>query len=334
MTQHRDNELDEFKQRVNLTEYAATRGYALDRRASSRNSAVMVHPAGDKIIVAKGEDGHWIYFSVRDPADHGSIVDFVQKRQGGTIGDVRKMLRPWIGGTAPAELQRPSASAYVRDLVHIPKDFAEVRARYEAMAPAEGRQRYLEDERRIPAAVLADPIFADRIRTDTHGAAVFPHYTRGGLLCGYEVKNKGYTGFAAGGSKGLWISRGTAEGDRRLVIAETAIDALSYAAAKPAPITRYASTAGELNPEQPELLTAAINSLPDGGEVVLAVDNDDGGTIIGGRIEAAFAAASRPGLSLRYDRPPTPGADWNDELRGIVPISRKSAAKRNNDLTS
>jgi hypothetical protein len=78
----RRDELEDFKRRINLTEYAASLGYCIDRRASSRNSAVMVHPAGDKIIVAKGEDNHWVYISVRDDRDHGSIIDFHQSRQG------------------------------------------------------------------------------------------------------------------------------------------------------------------------------------------------------------------------------------------------------------
>src|ERR1700722_7521028 len=99
MRQRRD-ELEEFKRRINLTEYAAAIGYRLDRRASSRNSAVMSHPAGDKIIVAKGEDGHWVYFSVRDDRDHGSIIDFEQRRKGGTLGEIRKVLRPWMSGAA------------------------------------------------------------------------------------------------------------------------------------------------------------------------------------------------------------------------------------------
>ena len=310
------DELDEFKRRVNLTEYAAARGYALDRRASSRNSAVMVHPAGDKIIVARAEDGHWIYFSVRDAGDHGSIVDFVQRRQGGTLGDVRKALRPWTGGAAAHPIARPPPSAFVPDLQHIPCDLAAARAAYEATRPIEGRHPFLEDVRRIPAAVLARPEFADRVRADGRGNAVFPHFNRDGL-CGYEVKNRGFTGYATGGVKGLWLSR-VAPGVRRLVVAETAIDALSYAALRGEPATRYASTAGELNPDQPHLLALTMNALPDGGEVVLAVDHDAGGTKIGGRIEAAFAAAGRPGLSLRYDRPPTPGADWNDELRAAA----------------
>ena len=48
-----DTELERFKIEVVLPEFAASRGYALDRRASSRNSIVMRHPDGDKIIIAR-----------------------------------------------------------------------------------------------------------------------------------------------------------------------------------------------------------------------------------------------------------------------------------------
>ena len=43
-------ELD-FK-RINLTEYAASIGYQLDRKAKSKNSIVMKDASGDKIIIA------------------------------------------------------------------------------------------------------------------------------------------------------------------------------------------------------------------------------------------------------------------------------------------
>ena len=72
------DELEDFKTEINLTEYAAGQGYVLDRRASSRNSAVMRRDDGDKVMIARGQDRHWIYFSVRDDADNGTIIDFVQ----------------------------------------------------------------------------------------------------------------------------------------------------------------------------------------------------------------------------------------------------------------
>ena len=51
-----DVELERFKSQINLSEFAASRGYALDRRESSRNSAVMRHPDADKIIIAQNEN--------------------------------------------------------------------------------------------------------------------------------------------------------------------------------------------------------------------------------------------------------------------------------------
>jgi hypothetical protein len=99
-----DDELQKFKTGVNLSEFAASRGYALDRRESSRNSAVMRHPDGDKIIIAKNEaSGDWIYFSVRDDRDNGTIIDFLQRRGGGSLGEVRKTLRTWLGSPRPAQ---------------------------------------------------------------------------------------------------------------------------------------------------------------------------------------------------------------------------------------
>jgi hypothetical protein len=91
----RKTELEDFKRRINLTEYATAQGYVLDRKASSRNSITMRGPGDDKIVVGRDDaSGHWIYFSVRDDRDCGTIVDFVQNREHLTIGELRKALRP------------------------------------------------------------------------------------------------------------------------------------------------------------------------------------------------------------------------------------------------
>lgn len=309
----RPDELEQFKTQINLTEYAAAQGYALDRRATSRNSAVMKTDDGDKVIIAQGRDRHWIYFSVRDLRDSGSIIDFVQNRRGGNLGDVRKELRPWLRSGA---VSRPPASAYVPSLKPVAKDLVAVRARYEGMTPLDGHSAYLEEQRGIPAHILTDPGFAERIRTDDHGNTVFPHYNRDGL-CGYEIKNEGFTGFAKGGKKGLWASR-IDPADRRLVVTETAIDALSYAAIRGVAGSRFVSIGGQMNPEQPVLLRLAIDKMPEGSQIVIAVDNDDGGDDFTRRMEAVFAEISRADLTLVHDRPPTTAKDWNDALRASM----------------
>ena len=105
-----------------------------------------------------------------------------------------------------------------------------VKGAYRRMADAQ-RFPYLEHERCVPAAVLLSPRFAGRMRIDSLGNTVFPHFDAAGL-CGYEIKNCGFTGFAAGGQKGLWFSH-TQPADRRLILTESAVDALSYAALFP-----------------------------------------------------------------------------------------------------
>jgi len=86
------------------------------------------------------------------------------------------------------------------------------------------------------------------------------------------------TGFAAGGKNGLWFSH-TGPSDRRLVLAESAIDALSHAVLFPdaEDRTRYASLGGNPNAQQPGLVRSSIARLPDGAEIVAAFDADEAG---------------------------------------------------------
>jgi Toprim-like/Protein of unknown function (DUF3991) len=310
------DELEALKTQINLTEYAASRGYVLDRKSSSRNSAVMVHPDRDKIIIAIDRaDRHWIYFAIGEDTDNGSIIDFVQKRGGGNLGAVRRLLRPWLYELAPA-LSRPDPQTYLPDLEPTSRDLIQVRARYAAMTPPDGPHPYLLNERLIPASVLNHPRFAGRLRIDVRRNAVFPHINRDGI-CGYEIKNRGFTGFAPGGEKGLWCSR-TDDDDNAIVICETAIDALSHFAIRRPQRTRYISTAGAFNATQPDLILAAILKLPDDAEIVNAVDNDDGGDRLTAQLEGILAQIPGPAHVLIDDRPSHRGEDWNDVLRASV----------------
>src|SRR5712691_9695313 len=146
----------------------------------------------------------------------------------------------------------------------------------------------------IPAAVLELERFAGRIRMDARGNAVFPHFDAEGL-CGYEITNKGFTGFAAGGSKGLWFSQAKPE-DNRLVFCESAIDALSHAALYPAQDTRYASIGGQVNPQQPELIRAAVARMPAGSEIVAPMDADTEGGKLSGMVRKAVELSGRADL--------------------------------------
>jgi len=319
----RPDELESFKTGINLSEYAAMQGYEIDPKASGAGSVAMKHPKGDKIILGMGSDGHWIYWSVRDESDNGSIIDFIQHRTHKNLGQVRVELRPWLGHsksstpttTLPA---RPPSSSFAAKLEHVPTDLPAVRRSYEAAQRIDGFHHYLCSERSIPTSLLASERFAGRISTDDRGNALFPHWNADKEICGYEIKNHGFTGFSKHGAKGLWCSRGF-ESDRRLTVSETGIDALSHAALFGYDDTRFFSIAGQMNPHQPGLLNLAIRGMPEGSAIILALDNDEGGQKLAEYIEPIFAnvveLGGRGDLRLVIDSPATPGSDWNDELR-------------------
>lgn len=310
----REDELEAFKVRINLTEYAAAMGFLRDRRRSSPNCCVMKRSSGEGIVVGKASDGHWIYYAIGDESDSGSIVDFVQNRGGGNLGQVRRELRPWLDGTRCAPVTS-SPDTFVLSLQPSTKDLLGVQVQLAAMAPALGGHAYLEGRRSIPRAVLLSDRFSGRIFSDARGNAVFPHRNRGGP-CGYELKNEGFTGFSPGGEKGLWFS-GFLESDVRMVVAETAIDALSYAALKGTEGARFFSVGGSMSPAQPELLLSAVAKAPSLEEVVLAMDNDAGGKRLSERIRQLVE--ERPDLRVRVtaDLPAEEGQDWNDVLRSL-----------------
>ena len=308
------DELENFKTEINLTEYAAGLGYVLDRKASSRNSVVMREEGGDKIVIARGHDRHWIYFSVRDDSDNGTILDFVQNRKGVKLGGVRQELRSWVGGTH--SVTRPHPDLFAQEIEPISKDRAKILlelARMKLLA----FHRYLAEERGIPATLLQSPRFAGKLKVDFRTNAIFPHADKDGP-CGYEIKNKRFTGFSRGGEKGLWFSavRST---DTALVIAESGIDALSHAALHPNNNARYASTGGAMNPNQPGLIRGAIGKMGQGAEILIATDNDEGGRTLAKQIEAIAAETGRKDLEIVRDLPAGEGCDWNDLLREDPP---------------
>ena len=312
----RSEELDQFK-RINLTEYAASIGSQLDRKAKSENSIVMKDASGDKIIIAiNNHSRHWMYFTVGFNTDNGTIIDFVQNKRDGSLGDVRKELRPWIGQSSTI-ITRPSPDKFVPELEPISKNLCQVRAEYESMKVLAGYNSYLVEERKIPVDVLTHPRFSDRIRVDDrnrHNNIVFPHFNREGI-CGFGLKNSGFTGFSKSGEKGIWTST-LAKSDSTLVITESAIDALSYATLKQKNNARYISIGGEMNQSQPDLLKSAMEKMPKGSTIVLALDADEGGRSLTEKITAIFLTVKGPGLTLVHDRP-SKSQDWNDVLRAL-----------------
>jgi hypothetical protein len=295
------DELERWKREINLTEFAAARGYRIDRRQSSRSSVVMRHPGtDDKIIIRRGGDQHWTYFSVRDSRDNGSIIDFLQRRTGASLGTLRQELRAWSGSTPQV---RPDD--YVPTLTSPERDRAAVQRSFDGARDA-SNSLYL-NTRGIRPETLGASRFRGTFRIDLRGNVLFPHHDAGGL-CGFESKNYQWTSFSSGGRKALWLSR-TAPNDTKLVLAESAIDAISHYQLRPGPTARYGSVAGELGKAQLEIIRRAIADLRPGSTLALAFDADAGGEKLAGLVAGV---AQR--VLVERDHPPI-GKDWNGALK-------------------
>lgn len=294
-------ELERFKRDINIAHYAAANGYSLDRQQSSRNSYVMQGNDGDKIVISTALSGHGVYFSIKDSTDHGSIIDFVMRRRNCSLGAARQCLRSWTNA--------PSTPTYI---VRLPKPFPVTKDKETVLNSLQvmesgGNHPYLA-RRGISKDTLRDPRFVSAIKMDSKGNAVFPHYDRDGI-CGYEIKNHEFTGFARGGEKGLWFSSNIKYA-AKIVVVESAIDALSHAQLTSDRDVAYLSIGGALSPKQVDLLQRFFtHAHSKEAQVTIGTDTDSAGE----QFAKEMRKLAPDGMDIKRQTPEH-GKDWNDLL--------------------
>src|ERR1700691_85270 len=125
---------EQFKRSIDLVEYAKRTGYEPRPTEGAHGLTVLDHPNRDGIVVARSPNGPWIYASVTEyeprapgePAEHalsrlrhcidrakdkGSIVDFVQQRDGTArraevpLDHARERLREFLATGRPLDFE-------------------------------------------------------------------------------------------------------------------------------------------------------------------------------------------------------------------------------------
>lgn len=311
-----DSELDRFKSNIPLLQFAIERyGYLRDRKKSTHTTHVLRHPTtNDKLIVRRDSDGHWTYFSVRDDLDNGTIVDFVKIRAHcASLREVRQELRAW-NGTSPS----PEERQWERSSPAPSRDPAAIAAEFQAAKLSE-TSHYLES-RGLRRETLSASRFAGTWRLGRRGNVLFAHKDEHGALTGFEIKNRGFTSFSPGGTKAAWQSN-TRVDDRIVVVAESAIDALSFCQLHPesAETTRYLSTGGTPGGGQLALLDRLFEALPQRSTVVAAVDRDPAGEKLASQLQ--WISICHAGLSFARHSPER-HKDWNDVLQHSIGRAR------------
>lgn len=295
-----NQELENFKKNINLIEYALSKGFSIDQKKTTNRSALLSSDF-DKIIVSKDANGAYIYFSVHDNKNSGTIIDFVQNYFKKNLGQVRQELRSW---------SREYVPQYKVNVEKKEKfDAKKIKECFSDKTPIIKRHKYLNHVRKIDNSIIQSPRFINTVYTDNYQNAIFPHYDLKNLR-GWEIKNNNFTGFSKGGTKGLYKSNFFGN-DNKLIIAESGIDVLSHHALKPYKNARYISLAGALSPVQLRLVILEILQMPIGSQIVFATDHDDGGQNIIDKITQAISTDIKNLYDFQNDQPPTIGLDWN-----------------------
>ncbi|WP_413438193.1 DUF3991 domain-containing protein [Sulfuriferula sp. GW1] len=168
---------------------------------------------------------------------------------------------------------------------------------------------YLTAERAIPASLVKELVKQGKIFADAKRNAIFL-CEFGGKITGAEIRGTGsqaYKGMSPGSQRGAGFFTVSHPKPMRLVVVESAIDALSYHALHPQGGALIASTAGVM-PDCPKLLDLAqFHGTPD---IAIAYDSDDAGE---SNAEKLIASLTHSTLRIQRERPLA--KDWNNVLQ-------------------
>lgn len=111
-----------------------------------------------------------------------------------------------------------------------------------------------------------------------------------------------------------------------MVIAESAIDAISYSILHPDPNNRtcYVSIGGQMSPEARKLLHKTVKDFP-GQHITLAFDNDDSGQTITQDVQTLLADT---GKHIAAHLPQN--KDFNDDLKAKLGLPNTPTRPRTN----
>jgi len=330
-------ELDRFKQSIDLVDYATRRhGYDV-KKAGPRGHWHQLEKDGEMLIVSRKGD-HQVYLNPGDDRDSGSIIDFVKTRENQTLGQVRQTLRQYLGEPeqgmqAAASPPLPTPAAYAPRPSEPADMETEAERRARLVAAVMGTHAALTDRsylhhRHLSDETIDSPAFQGRVFTSQQGNfrnTAFPLYNEHGIA-NVEQRNDDYKHLLQLPKTGVWVSHPTEGEDtpvQRLVVSESPVDAMSYhqlhhRGAESQPNTLYVATSGTVTERQVELIQKLIDK-QEPKEVVLANDNDAAGRRFNinylNELQAPRRAREVADGQVAYDEAPRP-VEWHATAAG------------------
>lgn len=297
-----DKEIDKFKTEINIAEFAQSIGYTIDKEKSSRVAPVLEHSNGDKIVVGQNkENGHFIYFSAKDDADNGTIIDFIQNRMKANFGQVRKIARDWLkNGSKNAQIIKTTISPTSHDKLKIQRLWHFLKT-----------DQFFFDWRGIDKDLLNDVIKSGRAKYNSKDDHLFFSMLDTKGLVGLDRRNTktGEKHIIAESERGVWTYK-QPQSAKRIVVFESPIDALSYRQMNwNNGEDAYLSTQGTFGQTQEDAIKALCKANPH-AKWVMATDKDEKGNQIADKITSLIQSVS----SAQVLRETPIRKDWNEDL--------------------
>ncbi|WP_075342473.1 DUF3991 and TOPRIM domain-containing protein [Tenacibaculum agarivorans] len=290
--------LQNIKYTINLINYAASFGYKINKRKSTRNSVVMFNDGKDKIVVSR-KNSIWMYFSVFDHEDNGTIINFIQNRTGKSIPEILDEFQS-SGNTILN--QKPQYCLQEKN--YEPDRIKKLFSQYTA-----AKDHIYLNYRGIPNTVISSERFKGCIFKDKYGNAIFPHF-KNGEVCGLEIKGGNISVFANGSEKTLWCSN-RFEDDKTLAISEAPIDAMSYQILFSLKHVFYVATGGSISGKQMNLIHQILYEYSNLKRVLIITGNNGGGDLIARKI---ISEINSQNINIKRHSPKDIDTDWNDVL--------------------
>jgi hypothetical protein len=285
-------DFEQFKQQIDLVEYAKDQGYIKDLQRSGGNSVSLYKADSggkDRIVVYPRQGaGADIYFNPNDGADKGTVVQFQHRRGTGEWKDTIEKLQQYIG-QVDTRVERTVGQTVTTATNQPAPTREQAVVRSFDLKPLSDtnylKSRGLSDET-VRAPEFENTVFNrnyfDRNRGKQFVNTVFPIKNEQGTVA-IIVRNENVKIVDGSRGDGVWISNSKViePGGRvdRMVIAESPIDAMSFHQMKP-PVEGekrlYLGTAGNLSSGAPDTVQKLIDRYQP-RQIVMANDNDNAG---------------------------------------------------------
>ncbi|MCV9966805.1 DUF3991 and toprim domain-containing protein [Pararhizobium sp. BT-229] len=302
-------DIEELRARVGCAAVLEHKGFAIDRKESTRR-AIKFRRDDDIVIVIHDGRG---WFDARSDAK-GDVFALASYLHGIGFAETLAVVGDLVAfqPTAPTSekpLRQTQTGASVADRWnHRNRPWR-----------ASATWSYLQQNRALPWQVISAAIHADVLREGPYGSMWAKHVDEAGAVIGWEERGPDWRGFSTGGAKTLF--QFGMNDARRICVTEAAIDALSLTAIEQTrPDTLYVSTGGGWSP----LTALALENLAsgEGAWLVAATDNNVQGEVFADRLRQMAECAGCDFSRLRPE-----AEDWNEELkerreRGELPHTR------------